>query len=225
MLHARAGMYRLTPPAVARRAPRLTCPRYGSPTPLFPALTLSLSLTPPGPVPSPKPGPRHRPPPTPPLPCAAVKGGGADPPAPPQLRLYNPLIGTSQLRAQPTELRPGFDWQWLSATCRFHYASRVLPPMGTARAKINCLRQLAKKQLFSLPGNDHEYRCEMTSGLWERHRPASGNPPEGSLTAPGNSSDLGRKPPSGLGSQTMMLSRMLAGHRPLASTVARRATR
>ena len=31
MLHARAGMYRLTPPVVARRAPRLTCPRYGSP--------------------------------------------------------------------------------------------------------------------------------------------------------------------------------------------------
>ena len=30
MLHARAGMYRLTPPVVARGAPQLTCPRYGS---------------------------------------------------------------------------------------------------------------------------------------------------------------------------------------------------
>ena len=31
MLHALAGMYRMTPPVVAQRAPRITCPRYGSP--------------------------------------------------------------------------------------------------------------------------------------------------------------------------------------------------
>ena len=30
MLHTRAGTCRLTPPAVARGAPQLTCPRYGS---------------------------------------------------------------------------------------------------------------------------------------------------------------------------------------------------
>ena len=30
MLHARAGMYRLTPPVVARGAPQLTRPRYRS---------------------------------------------------------------------------------------------------------------------------------------------------------------------------------------------------